>query len=1113
MTTERTDRLGRLVKLLKELFQLDKPDLDFGFYRIMHAKEAEVTRFLEVDLLPQVKAAFQQYRSAGRATLEQQLAEAEQDARRLRVDPDVAPKVQELRKAIDAGTDVDALEADVYDHLYRFFRRYYSEGDFISQRVYKDGVYAIPYQGEEVKLHWANADQYYIKTTEYLKDYSFRLRPEAESDPMRVHFRLVDAAEGEHGNIKAADEKARRFILSAEDFVAEEDGPDGVRELVIRFEYRPATLDDWPEQKRKGKKRPPQQKDLNEAAVIALPDATDLSLARWMKELAATHVKPDGNMADYTRLRSHLDRYTARNTYDYFIHKDLGGFLRRELDFYVKNEVMRLDDIDHESAPRVEEWLSKIKVIRAIAHKIIDFLAQLEGFQKKLWLKKKFVVETSYCVALGSIPRAFHGEIVANRAQHDEWVGLHGIDRFRGDLASPAYSNPVTVAFLEAHPTLMLDTRHFSEDFTEQLLEALGTAEDLDELTDGVLFHSENSQALALAQRRYRERIDALYTDPPYNTDATAIDYKNGYRNSSWLTLVAERLQKTVLLLNSEAVLCVMIDDFELHNLRALMDSILGQYKALGVVPIKNNPAGRTGTVGFSVCHEYALFYGLPDTARIGRLEHSEAQKARYKERDDISAFEWTNFRKHGGQNTYRRTRPRQFYPIYVDGQRVRIPAMEWDNGARTWRVLEPPRASEEEVLPIDSDGRERIWDFVVETTKKNIPHLRVQKDSRGHTAIYRKWRLNDEGLLPQTWWDKSEYSAAAYGTNLLAHLFGERHAFAFPKSVHAVTDCLKVAGVRNKTEGVALDYFAGSGTTGHAVINLNREEGGRRKFILVEMAQYFDTVLLPRVKKVTFSPEWKNGRPARLPTPEEAERSPRIVKVFRLESYEDTLNNLVVRRPQRVQRLLDENTNGGPNAARENYIIRYMLDVETGDSPSLLDLSAFLDPSAYRLKVKRPGSDESLEVTVDLVETFNWLLGLRVSCMSAAKRYDAEFGDDGGRHSTSHVSLKETPNGPWWFRTIEGALPDDRRALVIWRNRPGGDEPDGIERDNAVLDEWFKQSGHDVRQTDFDLIYANGDHNLDSLKETDQTWTGHTIEEHFKRLMFEDAEEGAGAW
>ena len=138
---------------------------------------------------------------------------------------------------------------------------------------------------------------------------------------------------------------------------------------------------------------------------------------------------------------------------------------------------------------------------------------------------------------------------------------------------------------------------------------------------------------------------------------------------------------------------------------------------------------------------------------------------------------------------------------------------------------------------------------------------------------------MNDEGLLPQTWWDKSEYSAAEYGTNLLAHLFGQAHRFAFPKSVHAVVDCLKVAGLRGKSNGVALDYFAGSGTTGHAVINLNREDGGRRKFILVEMGDYLDTVLVPRIKKVTLTPEWKDGKPRRLPTPEETERRRQYLK------------------------------------------------------------------------------------------------------------------------------------------------------------------------------------------------------------------------------------------
>ena len=201
-------------------------------------------------------------------------------------------------------------------------------------------------------------------------------------------------------------------------------------------------------------------------------------------------------------MRVHLDRYSARNTFDYFNHKDLGTFLRRELDFYIKNEVMHLDDVENESAPRVEQYLSKIKVIRKIAGKIIAFLAQLEDFQKKLWLKKKFVVETQWCITVGCIPQAFYPEIAANEAQREEWVRLFAIDEINGDLMKPWYSKPLKPEFLKAHPTLVLDTRHFDAGLTERLLEAIG---EVDAQTDGALFHSENFQALSLMQERYRE--------------------------------------------------------------------------------------------------------------------------------------------------------------------------------------------------------------------------------------------------------------------------------------------------------------------------------------------------------------------------------------------------------------------------------------------------------------------------------------------------------------------------------------------------------------------------------------------------------------------------------
>ena len=174
-----SQKFEKLKTLLKELFQLDQPDLDFGLYRIMHAKSAEVSQFLDKDLLPQVKAAFGAYKSADKAEIEKELAKAVEQAQSLGVDPETTQKVKDLRaKLASEAVDLGQLESEVYDHLFSFFRRYYSEGDFLAKRVYKPGVYAIPYEGEEVTLHWANKDQYYIKTSEYLRDYAFRLRPE-----------------------------------------------------------------------------------------------------------------------------------------------------------------------------------------------------------------------------------------------------------------------------------------------------------------------------------------------------------------------------------------------------------------------------------------------------------------------------------------------------------------------------------------------------------------------------------------------------------------------------------------------------------------------------------------------------------------------------------------------------------------------------------------------------------------------------------------------------------------------------------------------------------------------------------------------------------------------
>jgi len=1092
-----SEKYEKLKTLLLELFQLDQPDLDFGLYRIMHAKSAEVTQFLDRDLLPQVKEAFALYQNADKAELEKELAKAIEQAQALGADAETLPKVKELRARIaNEAVDLGALENEVYDHLFSFFRRYYSEGDFLAKRVYRPGVYAIPYEGEEVKLYWANRDQYYIKTSEYLRDYTFRLRPDDDQKPMRVHFRLVDAAEGEHGNVKTAEGKDRVFLLampgeSGRDFIGEEDG-----ELSIRFEYRPATLTDWPEEAREGKTKLPAQKDLIGSATKLVLAVSDPSLMPWIAELGKPHLASNDEKADHSRLEAHLRRYTARNTFDYFIHKDLGGFLRRELDFYIKNEVMHLDDVERETAPRAEQYFSKIRVLRRIAGKIIDFLAQLEDFQKKLWLKRKFVVETQYCVSLACIPEEFYPAIAANASQREEWVRLFAIDEIQGDLTTPGYSVPLKPEFLRAHSTLMVDTRNFMPDFTARLLEAVS---DVNEQTDGVLIHGENFQALQALSARYRSGCDVIYIDPPYNTDASAIMYKNDYKHSSWMSLIENRLSLAWRLMANAGILCVAIDDEEVSEAR----HVLGQLfvKQVGVAVVRSNPQSRKAKGTFSPSHEYALFYGKSTDSMPGSLELTQKRLARYPKEDEKGRFAWLSLIRTGAGDK-RADRPKLYYPIYVaDNDTLRIPEMTWSSEAGEhgeYIVHETTKQNEIAVFPIveTEDGHiEKRWHRGHNRVSLEPDEYRVRRDAGGKVTIDFKTRM-DESSTPVTWWDSNEYASANYGAVELKGLFGDK-PFDFPKAVNLVEDCLRAANAT--VNSVILDYFAGSGTTGHAVINLNREDGGRRRFLLVEMGDYFDTVLVPRLKKVTYSSEWRDGKPRRLATPEEGGRSPRVVKLIRLESYEDALNNLETRRADTQQLLLEAAEAQGTNGLKEQYLLRYMLDVETRGSQSLLNVQAFKDPTAYKLKVKRAGSDESREMNVDLLETFNWLVGLTVQHIAAPLSFNAEFERDSERRLRIKGRISQHAGGPWWFRTVTGTMPDGRRTLVIWRKLTGDQE-----QDNLVLDEWFTKQGYSTRDYEFQLIYVNGDNNLENLKAPDDTWKVRLIEEDFHRLMFD---------
>ncbi len=1013
----------KLQKLLEELFQLDQADLDFGIYRIMNQKRDEIVRFLEKDLLPQVKEAFSHYQSSDKAQIQQELNKLVQQIESVGMNPNDSPKVQDLKKQMnDSNVDVTTLESEVFSHLFSFFRRYYHEGDFISLRRYKEGVYAIPYEGEEVKLHWANHDQYYIKSSEYFRDYVFTM-PSGK----RVRVHLV-AASSEQDNKKEASGKERRFIICEEDPIYEENG-----ELFIRFEYKSDN----------GKTK---QDALNQEAIERV--LTSKGFEEWTQELS----KPAPTKANPKRtvLEKHLTQYTARNTFDYFIHKDLGGFLRRELDFYIKNEVMHLDDIEHDTVPRVEQYLSKIKVIRKIAHKIIQFLEQLENFQKRIWLKKKFVVETNYCITLDLVPEELYPEITANDAQRKEWVRLFAIDKIEKDLNEPGYSEPLTIEFLKANTSLILDTRHFSQSFTEQTLR---TFDVLDEAVDGLLINGENFQAMTLLLPRLKDRLQCVYADPPYNTDGSPILYKNGFKNSTWISLILDRLALARQMLVDSGVLCATIDDCQQKELHSVIESIFGLDNIAGTVVIRANPSGRPIPSGFGIAHEYAIFATRAETATIAKLPRQEAQLKRYKENDENGRFMWELFRKRGS-GSERRDRPTMYYPLYAKGEAVRVPAMEWDEKKKEWITKEEPKSDEQILYPIDSSGMQRRWRWKHESVSRDYAQFRVKENNDGETIVYYKYRPSQDGVVPLTVWADAKYSATEHGTGTLKKLFAEYNIFDFPKSVHAVEDCLHVAGLEDGMS--CLDCFAGSGTTGHAVLNLNRKDGGRRKFCLIEMGDHFDSVLKPRILKVLYSSEWEDALPQSRDSGESC-----LLKYLRLESYEDALNALELKRTDQQASLLKQDDD-----LREQYILSYMLDVESRDSQSLLNVESFHNPDEYKIRIERDG--ETKLVNVDLVETFNWLLGLTV------KHIDVIRG----------------------VRVVEGSTPDGDRALVLWRNLD--------EIDNDSLDEWFKKQDYNTKDQEYDLIYVNGDNNLENLRRGDQTWKVRMIEEEFGRLMFD---------
>jgi adenine-specific DNA-methyltransferase len=1007
--------LAKFQSLLRELFQFDCADLDFGIYRIMNHKRDVIERFI-TEVLPKAVA---EELDRGALSEQSQAATELENAKK---------KVLEALgdEALDANGDLDdkyhltkagkeylrararalgvrgreTLEASIFNHLYTFFSRYYQDGDFISKRRYsKRERYAIPYNGEEVYLYWVNHDQYYVKTAEHFTDYTF-----TATNGVTVHFK-VQAADIEQNNVKGE----KRFFLPC---LAEIAYDESARQLVIPFEYRPLT-----EQEEIAYGQKNQQNAVIAKALLEIPRRLPTKTAGLALTALQAEKRTTGDGRSVTYLEHHLRQYTRRNTSDFFIHKDLKGFLLREMDFYLKNEVLNLDEMDAAGEGRTEGWFQMMRVLKAVGGRIVEFLHQIEEFQKLLWEKRKFITETQYCVTIGNIAEDFYPEIAGCEAQWKEWQALFHIGQEQAGLLTAGKGKKnLRMAFLKSHPTLVLDTKHFAADFVDRLL---GSFDDLNEMTDGLLVHSENWQALSLLLERYRHAVECVYIDPPYNTGDSEILYKNEYLCSSWLTLMENRLGLAMRLLDDDPVLFIAIDDFEMADLCELVDKHFPFLRREMIIVNHHPQGGKAKTLANT--HEYMLscVSRSSDRTLAGRMNEDGVELRPFK-------------RSGTAESNFRYGRPNSFYALLIDPDTKKVVGVE-PPPARGSSDYPTGKTKEGyvRVYPLGTQGEERVWRRSYESCVPLVKESKLQCSE--NMTVYQLIEAHDRTAALFSNWVDARYNAGTFGANLLGDIMGEHNPFSYPKSIHTVGDAIFAAGVED--DAYCVDYFAGSGTTGHAVINQNREDGGRRKFILVEMADYFDTVLLPRMKKVTYTPEWKDGKPKRMATAEEAERSPRIVKYIRLESYEDALNNIAF-----------DDSSGQQAMKFDDYLLQYMLKWETRASETLLNVEQLTRPFHYRLHIhadlpatqSRQAGGQTRERLVDIPETFNYLLGLHVRTRRVY--------DDNGRR----------------YLVYRGRI-DHRTIVVIWRETEGWQKAD-FERDKKfVIEQTLTEQADEV--------------------------------------------------
>jgi adenine-specific DNA-methyltransferase len=1015
-----TTPLEKFQSLLRDLFQFEQADLDFGVYRIMNLRRERMEKWLNEELPARARAILKQGGNTADDDIDSRLEVLK--AALLELEPGGVDEdgniTKEFLKESTKGKEYLKLKAQadrapartaagmeplVYNHLYDFFSRYYDTGDFIPKRrrsFAPDGrdTYAIPWDGEEVVLHWANKDQYYIKTGERFTHY--RWQSEAGGRTFTVEFRLTDADLPANNN---KDAKKKFNLLVADKVEWQED----TSTLIVPFHYRRLT----PEEE--GQYTGTQEAKLRESIIKRTVDTLrELPAVAGVPQLATALMAPkrdaagqekrnkDGNAVPL--LPHHLNRWAVKNESDFFIHKDLRRFLLGELDYFLKSVVLNLDNLLAAGEQRAEPNFRLLEAVKRLGTEIVDFVSQLEDFQKALFEKKKFVLETNYCVSLDRVPETLLPEIARNAAQIAEWKKLFEIDAIAADTTHPGFSEPLTVDFLKAHLHLVIDTAYFPPPFMDKLLDSpefRGASASVHDATSGLLVVGENLQALKTVASTWTGDFTTFYSDPPFNIGENAdFAYKTDYPDSSWMSLLENRIAATAPLLAANGLMFVRCDYHGSHLVRCLLNALGLYFKAEILIDRSRNEAGSPNKI--EATYEHLFMFGITDSP----IEKFTVQRS-------LANIKWTGFLMAGDRNPPARVfLGKTIMP--PAGQHFSLKQSKVDKLLNDYFLRLKCRDCGCLYFSADDDQslwrqmktkthRFKFYDITTDSTFHGLRQLDLCVECQsGNFKV--DYLGSDEVYVNDNWLDISSYS--------------RRWGFLTENSEDLVDRVVQFG------KGAVVDLFGGSGTSAAVAMKNNR------RWLTCECGSQADEVILPRLKAVLA------GEDSGISTVR-TWRGRGVFKYVRTESYEDALDNI------------EFNSGAAPGAElgldfSRDYELRYALDWESKDCPTRFAVAQLDTPFDYTLTLRRESG--TMEVKPDLPETFAYLIGLHTRRRFRTERdgvsyliYTGTLHADGTEVAVLWRTCKDWMEGnlkaemDWWREQRETLAPGATRVYV----------------------------------------------------------------------------------